>query len=114
MFKLLFVCIVPFVLCAPSEKRFIESLGIPLGNIFDLATLRCDIQLMLDILGADPTEQACEAECHKLISEGTVFTYGCPLICHGFQNLAHYFHEKPQPGQANTTCGGADLIGALG
>jgi len=33
MFKLLILAIVPFVLCAPSEKRFIESLGLPLGNI---------------------------------------------------------------------------------
>ncbi|KAH3775616.1 uncharacterized protein LOC127843936 [Dreissena polymorpha] len=105
MFKLLVLCVIPVVLCAPQE-RFIENLGLHIGNSFDLATLKCDVQLLIDVLGSDPTEAACEAECHKLITDGTIFSYGCPLICHALQNLAHYFHETPHPGQAST-CGNA-------
>ncbi|KAH3715000.1 uncharacterized protein LOC127856080 [Dreissena polymorpha] len=108
MFKLFVLCLVPCVLCAP-QKKFIEQFGLPLGNLFDLNTLKCDVQIMLDVLGADPTEQACEAECHKLVQDGTTLSYGCPLVCHAFQNLAHYFHETPKPGQANTTCGGLNV-----
>jgi len=52
--------------------------------LVDLDTLKCDVQIMLDVLGSDPSEAACETECHKLISEGTVVTYGCPLICHAY------------------------------
>ena len=49
----------------------------------DLSNLKCDIQLMLDVLGSDPTEAACEDECHKLLTQGHVLNYGCPLVCHG-------------------------------
>lgn len=49
----------------------------------DMQVLKCDVQLMLDVIGADPTEAACEAECHKLIQEGHYLNYACPLVCLG-------------------------------
>ncbi|KAH3775598.1 uncharacterized protein LOC127844256 [Dreissena polymorpha] len=114
------VATLAFVAAAPHDRfsgerpdRFIQQLGLNISNLFNLEVLKCDVQIMLDVLGADPTEQACEAECHKLLQEGAVMTYGCPLVCHAFQNLAHYFHETPKPGQQNQACGGAALIDAI-
>ena len=49
----------------------------------DIDTLYCDVQIILDVVGADPTEEACEAECQNLLQEGTTLVFGCPLICHG-------------------------------
>merc|ERR1711860_263233 len=88
------ICLIPIVMCAP-QRKFIETLGLGGTSLFDLDTLKCDIQLMLDVLGTDPTEQACEAECHKLLQQGHILNYGCPLVCHGFQNLVHVWHVTP-------------------
>ena len=49
----------------------------------DIQTLNCDVQLMLDVLGTDPKEAACEAECHTLIQEGHYLNNACPLVCLG-------------------------------
>ena len=48
----------------------------------DFSTLKADLQIMVDVLGSDPTETACEQECHKLLSSGHVLNYGCPFVCH--------------------------------
>jgi hypothetical protein len=53
-------------------------------SLVDVEMLKCDVQIMLDTLGTDPTEQACESECHKLLAEGNVMHFGCPLVCHGY------------------------------
>ncbi|XP_053392490.1 uncharacterized protein LOC123562749 isoform X2 [Mercenaria mercenaria] len=104
--KLLALCLLPVVLCAPlDQKRFIIP-GLNISSIFDLDTLKCDVQILLDVVGTDPAEQACETECHKLITDGNVLNHGCPLVCHSVQNLAHYFHETPKPGDASLPCGG--------
>ncbi|XP_045163894.1 uncharacterized protein LOC123528229 [Mercenaria mercenaria] len=89
---ILALCILPTVLSAP-DKRFIEAIfG---ANAFDLTALKCDIQLMLDVIGSKPSELACEGECHNLLQEGHVLNFGCPLVCHGFETLAHTFHLTP-------------------
>ncbi|XP_060561621.1 uncharacterized protein LOC132721350 [Ruditapes philippinarum] len=113
--KLFLVCLlVPVVLAAPLEdsKRFIIG-GFTIDSLFDLNTLKCDVQIMLDVLGSDPTEQACEKECHVLIKDG-LLDHSCPLICHAFQNLAGYFHETPKPGDQHAHCGGQALTTASG
>ena len=56
----------------------------------DLTVLKCDVQLLLDLLDNTNTEQACEAECHKLIQEGHIFNFGCPLVCHGYDRIQLY------------------------
>ena len=43
--------------------------------------LKADIQIMLDVIGTDATEQACEQEGHKLFSQG-LLSHSVPLICH--------------------------------
>ena len=50
--------------------------------VVDTSNLKTDLQIMLDVLGSDPTETACEAECHKILQQGHVLNYGCPLVCH--------------------------------
>ena len=50
----------------------------------DLDSLKCDVQIILDVVGSDPTEAACENECHKVVQDGNVLNYGCPLICHAY------------------------------
>merc|ERR1712179_358216 len=82
------LCVLPLVLCAP-QKKFIESLA-SIGSAFSLDVLKCDMQLMLDALGSDPSETACEDECHKLLAAG-----------HVFQNLLHMLHIAPGDSQCN-------------
>ncbi|XP_053392492.1 uncharacterized protein LOC128555100 [Mercenaria mercenaria] len=106
--KLLLLCLLPVVLCAPlikDQKRFLWT-GFDISSIFDLDTLKCDVQKLLDKVGSDPSEQACEDECYKLVQEGHYLAHGCPLVCHSVQNLAQYFHETPKPGDASLPCGG--------
>ncbi|KAL4222234.1 hypothetical protein ACF0H5_018271 [Mactra antiquata] len=98
---------------ARKDKRFLIG-PLQVESIFDLDTLKCDVQIILDVVGSDPTEAACEAECVKIITDGNILNHGCPLVCHAIQNLAHYFHETPQPGAANQPCGGASIGGLLG
>ncbi|XP_060552285.1 uncharacterized protein LOC132713652 [Ruditapes philippinarum] len=107
--KLLLLCLLPVVLAAPQDsKRFIFG-SLQVDSLFDLDSLKCDVQIILDVVGSDPTEAACEGECHKLVQDGNVLNYGCPLICHAIQNLAHYFHETPKPGDQTQPCGGLTL-----
>ncbi|XP_053392491.1 uncharacterized protein LOC123562747 [Mercenaria mercenaria] len=106
--KLLVLCLLPVVLCSPlsqDQKRFFIP-GFDINSLFDLDTLKCDVQKLLDVVGSDPTEQACETECHHMLNEGTLLDHGCPLVCHSVQNLALYFHETPKPGDASLPCGG--------
>ena len=49
----------------------------------DMDTLKTDLQIMLDVVGSDPAEQACENECHNLLKTGHVLNYSCPFVCHG-------------------------------
>ncbi|XP_060552284.1 uncharacterized protein LOC132713651 [Ruditapes philippinarum] len=108
--KLLLVCLLlPAVLAAPSDERRFLFGPFQIENLFDLESLKCDVQIMLDAVGDDPTEVACEGECHNLLAEGNVMNFGCPLVCHAFQNLAHYFHETPKPGEQHAHCGGLSL-----
>ncbi|XP_060552281.1 uncharacterized protein LOC132742399 [Ruditapes philippinarum] len=108
--KLLLVCLLlPAALAAPSDTKRLLFGNFQIQNPFDVEMLKCDVQIMLDTLGTDPTEQACESECHKLLAEGNVMHFGCPLVCHGFQNLALYFHETPKPGEQHAHCGGLSL-----
>ena len=49
----------------------------------DVENLKQDLQLILDVVGSDPAEQACENECHVLLKDGHVLNYACPFVCHG-------------------------------
>ncbi|XP_060552286.1 uncharacterized protein LOC132713653 [Ruditapes philippinarum] len=113
---LLALCLLPVVFSAPvaqEEKRWLFS-GFNVSSLFDLDALKCDVQIILDVLGKDPSEHACEAECYKIVQDGSALTYGCPLVCHSIQNLAHYFHETPKPGDASMPCGGLNILDLFG
>jgi len=59
----------------------------------DLTVLKCDVQLLLDLVDNTNAEMACEAECHKLIQEGHIFNFGCPLVCHAY-DVVNYTSNK--------------------
>ncbi|XP_052807442.1 uncharacterized protein LOC128236550 [Mya arenaria] len=90
------------VYAAPQKRFFIPGFE---GSVFDTEILKCDVQLLLDTLGSAPTEAACEGECQHLITGGSIFSYGCPLICHSFEHLVATLHETPAPGETRV-CGG--------
>ena len=54
-----------------------------LYNLVDLEKLKAEVQLLVDMVGSDASEQACESGCHHLLQQGHVFNYGCPLACRG-------------------------------
>ncbi|KAL4221961.1 hypothetical protein ACF0H5_018012 [Mactra antiquata] len=107
-FLILAVCILPAIFAAPDKRFFIDTLTG--GNAFDLQTLKCDVQIMLDVVGSDPTEKACEGECHNLLQEGHVLNFGCPLVCHAFQDLANWFHLVPETTDGSDPCGNGNQL----
>jgi hypothetical protein len=50
------------------------------ASLVDVTTLKADLQAMVDVLGSDPTEQACEQYCHKFLTG--LLEHSCPLLCH--------------------------------
>ncbi|XP_052246465.1 uncharacterized protein LOC127855120 isoform X1 [Dreissena polymorpha] len=78
------------VMAAPHERSIYDQLS----HFVSLDVLKQDLQLVLNVLGSDPTEQACEAEWHKLFSQGLV-THAASLVCHSFQALVNHFNLVP-------------------
>ncbi|XP_052795750.1 uncharacterized protein LOC128228465 [Mya arenaria] len=65
-----------------------------LQHVFNLTQLKAELQVALDVIGSDPTEQACEQELHK-IAGNALLDYGVPLACHSFQTLISHLHLTP-------------------
>ncbi|KAL4222535.1 hypothetical protein ACF0H5_018574 [Mactra antiquata] len=89
-----FLCaflILPVLVFAAPEKRYILD---SIGNIISIEQLKQDLQIMLDLLGSDPTEQACEVEAAKLLGDGLI-QHSVPIICHSFQALINHFKIIP-------------------
>ncbi|KAL4222533.1 hypothetical protein ACF0H5_018572 [Mactra antiquata] len=83
--------LVPDTTTVAVQKRFFLD---NLGHIISTDVLKQDLQIMLDLLGSDPTEQACEAEATKLLGDGLI-QHSVPLICHSFQALINHFKITP-------------------
>ena len=68
-----------------TETSFYHSIFVKMLYLFtvDLQVLKCDVQMMLDAIGGDPTEAACEVECHNILQEGHVLNFACPIVCLG-------------------------------
>ncbi|XP_045170376.1 uncharacterized protein LOC123532848 [Mercenaria mercenaria] len=90
--RLLFIALIlPALAFAIPEKRFV------LDNILSLVnqtTIKQDLQAMIDVVGSDPTEQACEQAGHKYLSG--LLDHSVPLLCHSFQELVHHFNIVPK------------------
>ncbi|XP_045168545.2 uncharacterized protein LOC123531550 [Mercenaria mercenaria] len=86
-FALVVLVLIPMALAVP-DKRFILD---TLLNLVDTTTIKKDLQIMLDTIGSDPTEQLCEQECHNIAQQG-LLDHACPLLCHSFQELVHHFN----------------------
>merc|ERR1711860_465231 len=79
----------PLVFGAPQQKRILlDSLGLDTAHLHDVQ------QQIYNALGADATEQMCEAECHKLAHD-TLFDFGCDLACKTFQQFANKLPKDP-------------------
>jgi hypothetical protein len=52
----------------------------------DFTNVKCNLQKMVNVIGSDPTEAACEKECHLLIKDG-LLNHSCPLFCHAYVNF---------------------------
>ncbi|PVD28086.1 hypothetical protein C0Q70_10667 [Pomacea canaliculata] len=77
-FAVVLLLLLPLALAAPEKRFFVDSL---LG-LFDLDQLKAIVGKLAHQLGAEPTEQACEAVCHGVIAgETSLLHQGCPLVC---------------------------------
>jgi len=69
----------------------ITSLLDKLLRVFDASSLLNKLNAIVDQVGSDDTEAACEAACHDVITNPLIDTL-CPLICKSMQNLTHMLH----------------------
>ncbi|XP_069110742.1 uncharacterized protein [Argopecten irradians] len=97
---------VPLAIAAPERRSTNPFLGAIL-NIFHADEVKTIVQDLYHSMGTDEREVECEAECNKLVdsqlSSGSLNTIGhtaCPLICHSYQELVHYFDVTPQTAAA--------------
>ncbi|XP_025099750.1 uncharacterized protein LOC112567317 [Pomacea canaliculata] len=91
-FAVVLLLLLPLALAAPEKRFFVDSL---LG-LFDLDQLKAIVGKLAHQLGAEPTEQACEAVCHGVIAgETSLLHQGCPLVCRSFQSLVEMFDILP-------------------
>ncbi|XP_060608592.1 uncharacterized protein LOC132760581 isoform X4 [Ruditapes philippinarum] len=81
--------ILPALAMAVPEKRFIETIT----SLIDTPTLKLHLQQLIDIIGSDATEGACEKAAHTVFSG--LLDHSVPLICHSLQELIHHFHIVP-------------------
>merc|ERR1711963_732352 len=81
---------------APAQaKRFLlDSFGLDMSKLlgmFSTAELSKYVNQIVDIAGADETEQQCETACLEVMHSDLLDT-ACPLICNSFQALVQKFH----------------------
>ncbi|XP_060551068.1 uncharacterized protein LOC132760638 isoform X7 [Ruditapes philippinarum] len=93
---------------AAAGKRYLLD---TLSNLVNLDTIKKDLQLMIDVVGSDPTEQACEQAGHKYLSG--LLDHSVPLICHSFQELVHHFHIVPAQTTTASAAGKRYLLDTL-
>ncbi|KAL3831698.1 hypothetical protein ACJMK2_023419 [Sinanodonta woodiana] len=87
---ILLACL-PFVFCAPEKRLVFDGI-----TTFDVTHLKQTLQTMVNVLGSDTTEGACEKECHTLLTDpSSLLHHSCGLICHGFQDLVLHFQLSP-------------------
>ncbi|KAL8615690.1 hypothetical protein ACOMHN_007443 [Nucella lapillus] len=74
-------------------KRFILDNVMSLLSSSDLSKY---VNLIVDQVGSDATEQQCETACLDVMANDLLDT-SCPFICTSFQTLVHIFHFGSQP-----------------
>ncbi|XP_062618567.1 uncharacterized protein LOC134280155 [Saccostrea cucullata] len=70
----------------PSKRFLVDTL---LHNNPDVAVL---VNTLVQTLGSDPTEAACESKCTVVVHADNFMHYLCPLVCHSFQSLVQKIH----------------------
>jgi len=89
---------------APSNKRFLtSSFGDGwswLMSFFSTDSLRKKVDLIVDEVGSDATEQQCETACLDVMNSQLLDTT-CPFICSSFQTLVQKLHTTPTNAPSN-------------
>jgi len=62
-----------------------------LGGLISSTTLTTYVNQIVDLVGADATEQKCEAACLEVVHNDVIDT-ACPFICTSLQSLAQNLH----------------------
>ncbi|XP_060082181.1 uncharacterized protein LOC132561501 [Ylistrum balloti] len=88
---------VPLAMAAP-ERRATNPFLSAILNVFHADEIKAIVTDLYHTMGTDEREVECEAECNKLVDSqlqtGSLNTIGhtaCPVICHSYQELVHYF-----------------------
>ncbi|XP_052095097.1 uncharacterized protein LOC127730641 [Mytilus californianus] len=83
--------LLPVVFSMPQKRLVFDTL-------FETNELKTLVDGLVGTLGTDASEQACETECHALITQDHLLQFGCPLVCKSFQTLVHRFgHPTSAP-----------------
>ena len=84
--------LLPLAFAVPQKRFILSTFGL------DANVLRNTVQDLLDLIGADGTEELCEDQCHELImGPGTYLIHTlCSPICKSFQTLVRLFDLRPQ------------------
>ncbi|KAL8562485.1 hypothetical protein ACOMHN_008629 [Nucella lapillus] len=93
---LVLLVLLPFAMSAPMDKRgILDFLG--LSHLLDIQELKQTVQQILDTVGSDASEQACESTCHNLlfVDQSNVIHTLCNPICRSFQTLVNILHLTP-------------------
>merc|ERR1711860_55385 len=88
-FALAILVVLPLAFAMPEKRLLLDSL-------LQGDELKLLVGQLVNQLGSDSTEQACEAECHVLIQQDHLLQFGCPLVSKSLQALAHRFQVQPQ------------------
>ncbi|KAK7109066.1 uncharacterized protein [Littorina saxatilis] len=83
----------------PAKRFILDSLNLNnVINMFSNADLAKDVDLIVQRVGSDATEQQCETACLEVMhSASDHLNTGCPFICTSFQTLVQKFHIPAQP-----------------
>jgi len=86
---------------APVQRRFIlDNFDMSkLLSLFSTSDLSKYVNQIVDLAGADETEQQCETACLEVMHSDLLDT-ACPLICNSFQTLVQKFHIEAPAGSA--------------
>jgi len=82
--------ITPDTNAVPAKRAFVG-----LTSLFDNQAVKDTVQTIVDLLGADATEQMVEAECVNIMTNALLDSF-CPAIGNSFQALVHHFGISQQ------------------
>lgn len=92
---------------APAKRGLSDLLG-----LFSTSDLTTYVNMIVDRVGSNATEQQCEGACHD-IALHHVLDAGCPMICTLFQELVNMLHVDSAPAKRMLDIDFAELMGSV-